>query len=261
MKINEIKKILEEDNFDSEFLLLLESDSRSGVKKLLSSYYNKKEKDKYLVEEYEKRKIYEKKCYNLGFNYVCGIDEVGRGPLAGPVVAAGVILKKDSYYPGLTDSKKLSKLKREKLAEDIKKTAEAYFIAVLNSDEIEKYNIYNATKITMLKVIKNISKKPDFILIDAMPLDTENIKNISIIKGDEKSVSIAAASVIAKVYRDNLMLEYAKKYPYYDFENNMGYGTKKHLEAIYKYGICDIHRRDFEPIKSLLKKEDKNEKK
>lgn len=258
MKINEIKKILLEDNVSEEIILALKEDSRAGVKKLLEKYYKKIEKEENLRKDYLKKTIYEQKCYDLGYNYICGIDEVGRGPLAGPVVAAGVILKKGSYYAGLTDSKKLSKLKREELCEKIKKTALAYSIVEIDNYEIEKHNIYNATKIVMKKVIDELKLKPDFVLIDAMPLEI-NIPNFSIIKGDEKSVSIAAASVLAKVYRDNLMERYAKKYPHYDFENNMGYGTKKHLEAIYKYGVCDIHRRDFEPIKTIIKKENSSD--
>ncbi len=253
-KINEIKEILLQENVSEQFLTELELDERSGVKKLLSSYYKKLNNEKILKKEYEKRTEYEKKCYNLGCKYICGIDEVGRGPLAGPVVAAAVILKKDSYFPGLTDSKKLSKQKREELYKKIISEALAYSIVEVDNIEIEKYNIYNATKIAMERAIRKLSIKPDFLLIDAMPLNIENIKSYSIIKGDEKSVSIAAASVIAKVHRDTIMENYAKKYPYYDFENNMGYGTKKHLEGLQKHGICEIHRKDFEPIKTMIKK-------
>lgn len=258
MKINEIKLLLNEDTISEEIISELEKDNRAGVKKLLQSYKSKQEKKLFLKKEYEKRTEFENKCYNRGYNYICGIDEVGRGPLAGPVVAAAVILKKGSYFEGLNDSKKLSKVKREHLCEQIKKEAVAYSIIEIDNTEIEKYNIYRATQISMIRAIDSLSISPDFLLIDAMPLNV-TIPNVSIVKGDEKSVSIAAASVIAKVHRDKLMLEYAKKYPYYDFENNAGYGTPNHLAGIKKYGICSIHRRDFEPIKSIIKKGGKDE--
>lgn len=258
MKINEIKKLLAEE-ISAEQLSELEKDDRIGVQKLLASYYKKIAQKENLQLEYKKRTKYENKCYEHGYNYICGIDEVGRGPLAGPVVAAGVILRKDSYFPGLTDSKKLSKEKREYLAEKIKKEAVAYKIVELDNYAIEKYNIYRATQVAMYEVIKNIAVKPDFVLIDAMPLQDLTMDNYSIVKGDEKSVSIAAASVLAKVYRDELMTKYDEKYPYYDFKNNMGYGTKKHLEGLKNYGISPIHRRDFEPIKTMIMKEKNNE--
>ena len=150
------------------------------------------------------------------------------------------------------DSKKLSEKKREELYEQIRKEAVAYAICEVDNIEIEKYNIYNAARIAMQRAIEKLDVKPDFLLIDAMPFENYPIPNFSMVKGDEKSVSIAAASVIAKVYRDNLMKEYAKKYPHYDFENNAGYGTKKHLEGLKEHGVTPIHRRDFEPIKSMV---------
>lgn len=252
-KISEIKELLLTE-ISKESLEELAGDERKGVQKLLASYYKRKEQEKFLRKEYEKRTEYEEKCYNVGYEFICGIDEVGRGPLAGPVVAAAVILKCDSYFAGLTDSKKLSKVKREELYDKILSEAVSYSIVELDNYEIEKYNIYNATKVAMKKAVEQLTVKPDFLLIDAMPLDEVKIPSHSIIKGDDKSVSIAAASVIAKVHRDRLMEKYAEQYPYYDFENNMGYGTKKHLEGLAKYGVCDIHRRDFEPIKSMIKK-------
>lgn len=253
MKISEIKDKLNQSNVSKELLVELSKDNRVGVKKLLESYYKNLEKEKSLKEDYYKRTIYERKCYSLGYHNVCGIDEVGRGPLAGPVVAAAVILKKDSYFSGLTDSKKLTKAKREELYNQILNDCIAYSIVELDNKQIAKYNIYNATKIAMTEAVQKLSVHPDFLLIDAMPLEIPNINSHSIIKGDAKSVSIAAASVIAKVYRDRLMEHYAVKYPYYDFENNMGYGTKKHLLGLEKYGVCDIHREDYEPIKTMLK--------
>lgn len=254
MKISDIKTILSDTSVDKEIVATLRKDDRLGVKKLLEAYEKKIEKKAKLKVEYKQKSIYEEKCYTLGLNKICGVDEVGRGPLAGPVVAAAVILKKNSYFEGLTDSKKLSEKKREELDEKIRKEALAYAIAAVDNTTIEQYNIYQASKIAMKKAVESLDIKPDYILVDAMPLDNVEIKSHSIIKGDEKSISIAAASVLAKVYRDKLMKQYAKQYPYYDFENNMGYGTKKHLEGLKQYGISPIHRRDFEPIKSMIKR-------
>ena len=252
MKISEVKELLNQEVISEEMLNELKKDERTGVQKLLLSYAKKQEKKLFYKKEYEKKSFYENKCYNNGCKYICGIDEVGRGPLAGPVVAAAVILRKDSYFEGLNDSKKLSEKKREELYEQIKKEAVAYAICEVDNTEIEKYNIYNAARIAMQRAVKQLEVKPDFLLIDAMPFDNYSIPNFSMVKGDEKSVSIAAASIIAKVYRDNLMKEYAQKYPYYDFENNAGYGTKKHLRGLKEYGVTPIHRRDFEPIKSMI---------
>ena len=252
MKINKIKEIFSQEVVEKEIIETLQNDERIGVKKILLSYNKKQEKKNFLKKEYEKKSFYENKCYNNGYKYICGVDEVGRGPLAGPVVAAAVILKPDNYFEGLNDSKKLSKTKREELYDKIKTEALAYAVCEVDNREIEKYNIYNASRIAMQKAIEKLSQTPDFLLIDAMPFENYPISNFSMVKGDEKSVSIAAASVIAKVHRDHLMEDYSKKYPYYDFENNAGYGTKRHLEALDKYGICPIHRRDFEPIKTII---------
>ena len=259
MKINEVKEILSQDNPNEEILEQLRNDKRSGVQKLLTSFDKKQEKKLFYKKEYEKKSFYENKCYNKGCKYICGIDEVGRGPLAGPVVAAAVILKQGSYFEGLNDSKKLSEKKREELFEKIIEEALAYAICEVSNEEIERYNIYNAARIAMQRAVEQLKVRPDFLLIDAMPFENYPIPNFSMVKGDEKSVSIAAASVIAKVYRDRLMKEYAKKYPYYDFENNAGYGTKKHLEGLKAYGITPTDRRDFEPVKSIIKQGGNNE--
>lgn len=210
MKISEVKELLNQEVISEEILNELKKDERSGVQKLLLSYAKKQEKKLFYKKEYEKKSFYENKCYNNGCKYICGIDEVGRGPLAGPVVAAAVILKKDSYFEGLNDSKKLSAKKREEIYEQIKNEAVAYAICEVDNIEIEKYNIYNAARIAMQRAVEKLEVKPDFLLIDAMPFENYPIPNFSMVKGDEKSVSIAAASVMAKVYRDNLMKEYAK---------------------------------------------------
>ena len=190
---------------------------------------------------------YEKDLYGKGINFIAGIDEVGRGPLVGPVVAAAVILPEGFYNKDINDSKKLSEKKRNELYEVIKNNAISIGIGIVSNKRIDEINIYEATKEAMKLAIDNLSVKPEYLLIDAMKLDVD-IPSISIIKGDAKSESIAAASIIAKVTRDKMMYELDKKYPIYDFANNKGYGTKKHIEAIEKYGIISEHRKSFKPV-------------
>jgi ribonuclease HII len=183
--------------------------------------------------------------------YIAGIDEVGRGPLAGPVVAASVILPEDFYLPGINDSKKLSKKKRALFYQYILDHAVSYGIGVATVEEIDELNIYQATKVAMERSIKHLTIKPDHLLIDAMKLDVD-LPQTSIIKGDAKSISIAAASIVAKVTRDLYMAQLGNKYPMYQFETNSGYGTKVHLEAIETYGIIPEHRKTYEPIKTKI---------
>ena len=192
---------------------------------------------------------YEKELNNKGINIIGGVDEVGRGPLIGSVVAACVVLPKDYKLEGLTDSKKLSEKKRDKFYDIIMNDALSIGIGIVDEKEIDKINIYEATKIAMKKAINEANKKIsiEHVLIDAMPLDID-IPTTSIIKGDAKSITIAAASVIAKVTRDKMMYELDKKYPMYDLANNKGYGTKKHLAAIEKYGITKYHRLSYSPV-------------
>ena len=190
---------------------------------------------------------YEKELYKKGLNYIGGVDEVGRGPLIGSVVAACVVLPKDFVLEGLTDSKKLSEKKRNLFYSIIMEKAVAVGIGMCSEKVIDDINIYEATKIAMKEAIKNTNIKLDHVLIDAMPLDID-VPTTSIIKGDAKSISIAAASVIAKVTRDRMMYELDKKYPMYDLAHNKGYGTKKHIEAIEKYGITKYHRLTFNPV-------------
>lgn len=191
---------------------------------------------------------YECELYQKGINLIGGIDEVGRGPLIGPVVAACVILPKNFKLEGLTDSKKLSEKKRIAFDKIIREKAISIGIGEINEKIIDEVNIYEATKLAMKKAVDNMEIKPEHLLIDAMPLNI-GIESTSIIKGDSKSISIAAASVIAKVYRDNLLEEMDKAYPMYDLKNNKGYPTKKHIEAIEKYGICKYHRLSYGPVK------------
>lgn len=190
---------------------------------------------------------YENELYNKGAIYIGGVDEVGRGPLVGSVVAACVILPKDFVLEGLTDSKKLSEKKRDEFYKIINEKAISIGIGIVSEKVIDEINIYEATKIAMKEAISNLKVKPDHVLIDAMPLDID-IPTTSIIKGDAKSITIAAASVIAKVTRDKMMYDLDKIYPMYDFAHNKGYGTKKHIEAIKEYGICKYHRLSFKPV-------------
>ena len=195
---------------------------------------------------------YEKKLYNDGVKLIAGVDEVGRGPLIGPVVSAAVILPKDYYLEGLTDSKKLSEKKRNEYYEIIKRDAISIGIGIIDEKKIDEVNIYEATKLAMYEAINKLNTKPEHILIDAMKLDL-NIPTTSIIKGDLLSQSIAAASVIAKVTRDSMMYELDKKYPNYGFGSHKGYPTKKHIEAIMKYGLIDGYRKTYAPIKNIIK--------
>lgn len=196
---------------------------------------------------------YERKLRENKITLIGGVDEVGRGPLVGPVVAACVILPEEGNISldGLTDSKKLSEKKRDELFIKIKEEALAIGIGIIDEKKIDEVNIYEATKLAMKEAINNCPIKPEHILIDAMPLDID-IPTTSIIKGDIKSITISAASVIAKVTRDKMLYELDKQYPMYDFKDNKGYPTKKHLEAIEKYGIIKEHRRSYGPVKKYL---------
>lgn len=185
-----------------------------------------------------------------GFNIICGVDEAGRGPLAGPVYAAAVILPPDCVIEGLNDSKKLTEKKREALFDEIKEKALAYGIASADEKEIDEINILNATFLAMKRAIASLSVRPDLALIDGNQKPHTDIEEVTAIKGDAKSMSIAAASVLAKVSRDRFMLEMAEKYPQYEFARHKGYGTKLHYERIAQYGVCDIHRRTF--LKKIL---------
>ncbi|MBQ6135579.1 MAG: ribonuclease HII [Bacilli bacterium] len=194
---------------------------------------------------------YERKLREQGIKLIAGIDEVGRGPLVGPVVAACCILPETFELDGLTDSKKLSEKKRDYFFEEIKKQAISYGIGIIDEKKIDEVNIYEATKLAMKEALQNMSIKPEHVLIDAMPLDID-IPTTSIIKGDLKSITISAASVLAKVTRDRMLKELDKKYPMYDLKHNVGYPTKKHLEAIEKYGIIEEHRKSYGPVKKYI---------
>ena len=194
---------------------------------------------------------YEDELYDKGITLIAGVDEVGRGPLIGPVVTAAVILPKNYFNENIKDSKKLTEKQREKMYEIIKRDAISIGIGIKDEKVIDEINILEATKLAMKEAINNLNVKPEHVLIDAVKLDL-SVPSTSIIKGDAKSESIAAASIIAKVTRDRMLKEIAKEYPMYDLEHNKGYGTKKHLEALKQYGPCKYHRISFAPVKSAL---------
>lgn len=228
----------------------LEKDDRSGVIQAVAK--RKREIQKCLEEDarLEGMLAYEKELYGQGIRLIAGVDEVGRGPLAGPVVAAAVILPKGCKISGLNDSKKIPKSKHKEIYEAVLEHAIAIGIGVKDNHVIDQVNIYEATKLAMIEAIGQLNPQPRHLLIDAMKLDLP-ISQTSIIKGDANSLSIAAASIVAKVTRDQMMETYDQEYPGYDFAQNAGYGTAKHLAGLQKLGITPIHRRSFEPIKSI----------
>lgn len=205
--------------------------------------------------------IYEKDLYSKGYNYIAGTDEAGRGPLYGPVVAAACALPKDFVLEGLNDSKKLTEKKRDLYIDYIKENALAYGIGIVSAEEIDEINIYEASRKAMMIAIDKVRKKLkiDYVLSDAMPLPKLDIPHLPIIKGDAKSITIAAASVIAKVTRDQILYEDAKKYPQYGFDKHKGYPTKAHIEAINKYGLIDGYRKTYGPVKQVLERNEENE--
>ncbi len=195
---------------------------------------------------------YEKEAFSLGYTNICGVDEAGRGPLAGPVCAAAVILPRNHIIEDVNDSKKLSEKKREILFDVINNQALSYSIAFATVEEIENLNILEATMLAMKRAVKGLNITPDFVMVDGNKCPEIDIKCESIVKGDANSMSIAAASILAKVSRDRLCYEYAKQYPQYSFDKHKGYGTKLHIEMIRKYGPCPIHRKSF--LKKILSK-------
>lgn len=243
--IQQIKKEFESIEMTSwnSLFSLYESDPRSGVRKLLDTYKKKIQKRELEEQRVESLCAYEKKYGS--YEFICGIDEVGRGPLAGPVVAAAVILPKDARILYINDSKKLSEKRREELYDEIMQTAISTGIGMRSPQRIDEINILNATYEAMQDAIASLKQKPDLLLNDAVTIPNIFIPQVPIIKGDAKSISIAAASIVAKVTRDRLMKEYDKILPDYGFASNKGYGSKEHIEALKKFGPSPIHRKSF----------------
>ena len=249
--IKEVKERLATiDRLDHPLFEELIADGRAGVQAAISK--RKRELQKHVEEDLrlEKMLAYEKELYAQGIQLIAGVDEVGRGPLAGPVVAAAVILPENCKIPGLNDSKKIPKSKHQAIYQAVLDQALSVGIGVKDNQVIDQVNIYEATKLAMLEAIQELDQQPQHLLIDAMKLGLP-ISQTSIIKGDANSLSIAAASIVAKVTRDQMMAAYDQEYPGYDFGQNAGYGTTKHLEGLEKYGVTPIHRRSFEPINSM----------
>ena len=249
--IKEVKERLAMiDELDHPFFEELILDGRAGVQAAISK--RKRELQKQVDEDLrlEKMLAYEKELYAQGIDLIAGVDEVGRGPLAGPVVAAAVILPKACKIPGLNDSKKIPKSKHKEIYEAVLQNAIAIGIGIKDNHVIDQVNIYEATKLAMMEAIGQLEPQPQHLLIDAMRLDLP-IPQTSIIKGDANSLSIAAASIVAKVTRDQMMEEFDREYPGYDFAQNAGYGTANHLAGLHQLGVTPIHRRSFEPVKSM----------
>lgn len=249
--IKEIKERLATiDDLDHPLFEELILDGRAGVQTAISK--RKRELQKQVDEDLrlEKMLAYEKELYAQGIDLIAGVDEVGRGPLAGPVVAAAVILPKACKILGLNDSKKIPKSKHKEIYEAVLQNAIAIGIGIKDNQVIDQVNIYEATKLAMMEAIGQLEPQPQHLLIDAMKLDLP-IPQTSIIKGDANSLSIAAASIVAKVTRDQMMEEFDCEYPGYDFTQNAGYGTANHLAGLDKLGVTPIHRRSFEPVKSM----------
>lgn len=249
--IKEVKERLAMiDELDHPLFEELILDGRAGVQAAISK--RKRELQKQVDEDLrlEKMLAYEKELYTQGIQLIAGVDEVGRGPLAGPVVAAAVILPKACKIPGLNDSKKIPKSKHKEIYEDVLQNAIAIGIGVKDNQVIDQVNIYEATKLAMMEAIGQLEPQPQHLLIDAMKLDLP-IPQTSIIKGDANSLSIAAASIVAKVTRDQMMEKFDREYPGYDFAKNAGYGTANHLAGLDQLGVTPIHRRSFEPVKSM----------
>lgn len=249
MTIKEIKELLNNGVSEEEFAAL-KNDPRSGVQKLLTSYKRKQELLLKKKEQFLSRFQYERRLWGKG-QLVAGVDEVGRGPLAGPVVTAAVIIDENFDLIDVNDSKKLSPKRRLELYPKILEKAVSVGIGIKNAQVIDEINIYEADRLAMAEAVKDLDRKPDALLVDAMDVPIA-IPQIKLIKGDAKSNSIGAASIVAKVFRDKLMDDYDALYPQYKFSKNAGYGTKDHLDALNKFGPTPIHRKSFEPIKSML---------
>lgn len=250
MKIAEVKELLAGEPTEQQ-LAMLAGDERSGVQKLLAAYYKRQEKLAAAKQKFYEMQSFERDCYSAGKTLVAGVDEAGRGPLAGPLVIAAVILPQNVFINGLNDSKQLTASKRDLLYDEIMAKALDIEVNIVSISNIDELNIYAATQQGMAQVIENLHLKPQAALIDAMPVHLPDVTVKSIIHGDALSVSIAAASIIAKVTRDRIMERLDAVYPAYGFAHNKGYGSAAHMQALAEQGATRWHRRSYEPVKSM----------
>lgn len=233
------------------YVTTLQTDTRKGVQQALAQFYRRVDRLNAARAAFRQRFRYEEALWKDGYRYVAGMDEVGRGPLAGPVVTCAVILQPDFDLVGVTDSKQLTRHEREQLYLQIVNKAVEVSIAVNDRVAIDRLNIYAATQDAMIRAVQNLHHRPDHLIVDAVPLQLD-IPQTTLIKGDQKSVSVAAASIVAKEYRDHLMRDYDRVYPGYGFAENMGYGTQEHLAGLAAHGATPIHRRSFRPVQDYL---------
>lgn len=246
--IKQVEGIFAQGQVDEDFLAVCRQDGRKAIKTILRRYEREQADRERVAALYE----YEQQFWNKGCEFVAGVDEAGRGPLAGPVSVAAVILPHNLYLPKINDSKKISAKVREELYDEIMAKAIAVKAVFVDAKTIDRVNIYQATINGMYESIFGLAQEPQAVLIDAVKLENLDMPSLSIIKGDAKSASIAAASIIAKVNRDRLMDQYDKEYPEYGFAHHKGYGTAEHIAALRQHGPCPIHRQSFEPIRSMV---------
>lgn len=261
LSIAEIKARIGAEIFTEAEWEAWQADSRKGVQQLIQRRKRLLEKRQAKLEAFEARLTYERQLHQAGYSLIAGVDEVGRGPIAGPVVAAAVILPMDlsaKEWIEINDSKTLSFAQREQYAQFIQSEALAYQIVEVSNKQIDQLNILNATKLAMQQALAELTPKPDYALIDAVTVPNLTIPQQAIIKGDQRSLSIAAASIIAKVHRDHWMMQLAERYPEFQFEQNMGYGTPAHIEALHHYGVTPYHRQSFAPVPSIQKRYTEN---
>lgn len=250
--VSEISRLLDTiDSLTDPRLKTWQADPRKGVQQALQRHQRRIKRQIRAYQAFKQRFKYENALWESGVRYVAGMDEVGRGPLAGPVVTCAVILSPDFDLVEVTDSKQLTRHEREQLYLRIVDEAVEVSIAVNDPRTIDRLNIYAATQDAMMRSIKSLNHQPGHLIVDAVPLPF-NYPQTTLVKGDQKSISVAAASIVAKEYRDHLMLDYDRVYPGYGFAENMGYGTKEHLAGLRKYGVSPIHRRSFNPVPKFL---------
>lgn len=249
LSISQLKLLFSEQQITKEMLLTLKSDGRKGVQQLIRTYEREQERLDRLEQQYANLLQFDRAYCHQDDDLIAGVDEAGRGPLAGPVVAAAVILPRDFKLLGLTDSKQIKPSVRHRFYNIIIQQALSYHISIIDNTKIDEVNIFEATKHAMRDSIHSLNKQPDHVLIDAVEIAELKYPYSPIIKGDQKSLSIAAASILAKVTRDRLMYDIHEQYPFYQFDSNMGYGTKQHLKMIEQHGITPYHRKTFAPVK------------